>query len=125
MSGRPVQIGPTDRTIDRAAYFDLIGYKPHAGQWKYHNSKARFRCPCCGRRFGKSTMASRDLEPKLLQPKKRFWIVGPTYDLGEKEFRVIWDDMIVKLRLGRDKRVKKAYNRRSGDMYIEFPWQTR
>jgi hypothetical protein len=70
-------------------------------------------------------MAARDLEPKLFQQKKRFWIVGPTYDLGEKEFRVIWDDLIVGQKFGRDKRVKKSYNKRSGDMYIEFPWQTR
>lgn len=70
-------------------------------------------------------MAARDLEPQLLLPKKRFWVVGPTYDLGEKEFRVIWDDLIIGRELGRDKRVRKAYNKRSGEMYIEFPWQTR
>lgn len=70
-------------------------------------------------------MAARDLEPKLFAPNQRFWAVGPTYDLGEKEFRVVWDDLIVKRALGKDKRVKKAYNKRSGEMYIEFPWQTR
>jgi hypothetical protein len=70
-------------------------------------------------------MAARDLEPELFVPKQRFWIVGPTYDLGEKEFRVIWDDLIVKMGLGKDKRVKKAYNKRSGEMFIEMPWQTR
>src|SRR5690606_10440315 len=79
----------------------------------------------CGRRFGKSTMASRDLEPELFLPDRRFWIVGPNYDLGEKEFRVIWNDLIVGQALGRDKRVKKAYNKKQGDMYIEFPWRTR
>lgn len=113
--------------IDAAkrAWFKKIGYEPHPPQWLYHDSKARFRVPVCGRRFGKSSMAGRDLEPKLLKPKSRYWIVGPTYDLGEKEFRVVWDDLIIGLQLGRDKRVKKAYNKRVGDMYIEFPWQTR
>jgi hypothetical protein len=111
--------------IDKAKFFAEIGYVPTAGQWAYHNSLARFRCPVCGRRFGKSTMAARDLEPKLFQEKKRFWIVGPTYDLGEKEFRVVWDDLIVAKGFGRDKRIKKAYNKKSGDLYIEFPWQTR
>lgn len=33
--------------------------------------------------------------------------------------------MIVNLKLGRDRRVRKAYNKRSGEMYIEFPWGTR
>jgi hypothetical protein len=112
--------------ISKSAYFNRIGYEPHSeAQWKYHKSKARFRLPCCGRRFGKSTMAGKDLQPKLLRPKAMYWIVGPTYDLGEKEFRVVWDDMIIRMGLGRDKRVKKAYNKRSGEMYIEFPWQTR
>lgn len=106
-------------------FFATIGYQPHQEQMRFHRSKARFRIPVCGRRFGKSTMAARDLEPKLFLPKKRYWIVGPTYDLAEKEFRVIWDDLIVGRALGKDKRVKKAYSKRVGDMYIEFPWQTR
>lgn len=72
-----------------------------------------------------STMAGRDLEPKLFQPNKLFWIVGPTYDLGEKEFRVIWNDLIVGQQMGRDKRIKRAYNKKQGNMFIEFPWQTR
>lgn len=114
------------RVVDKKAYFEQIDYAPHSsGQWEYHLSPARFKVPCCGRRYGKSTMAGRDLEPELLVPNQRFWIVGPTYDLGEKEFRVIWDDMIIKLQLGKDKRLKKAYNKRSGEMFIEFPWQTR
>ena len=111
--------------IDKSAFFREIGYVPHAKQRLYHSSQARFRVPCCGRRFGKSTMAGRDLEPELFLPGHRFWIVGPTYDLGEKEFRVIWDDLIIRKALGKDKRVKKAYNKKQGDMYIEFPWQTR
>jgi hypothetical protein len=111
--------------IDKMALFAKVGYTPTAGQLAYHNSPARFRCPVCGRRFGKSTMAARDLEPKLFLPKKRYWIVGPTYDLGEKEFRIVWDDLIIGQKFGQDKRIKKAYNKKSGDMYIEFPWQTR
>lgn len=111
--------------VDKRAVFKKVGYEPHPLQWAFHDSEARFRVACCGRRFGKSTMAARDAEPFLFLPKKRFWIVGPTYDLGEKEFRVIWDDLIIGQKLGRDKRIKKAYNKRTGDMYIEFPWQTR
>src|SRR3954454_14300699 len=109
----------------KKAWFERIGYVSKPQQWGYHNSDARFRVPVCGRRFGKSTMAGRDLEPYLMTPDKRDWIVGATYDLAEKEFRVIWDDMIVKLGLGREKRLKRGYNKRSGEMYLEFPWQTR
>jgi hypothetical protein len=112
-------------TVDKKAYFQKIRYNPHPKQWLYHNSDARFRIACCGRRFGKSKMAARDLEPELFLPNRRYWIVGPTYDLAEKEFRYIWQDMIIGMQMGKDRRVKKAYNKRSGEMYLEFPWGTR
>jgi hypothetical protein len=112
--------------LTKAQYFRSIGYEPHPRQWLYHNSPARFRLANCGRRFGKSTMAGKDVQPEhLFKHKEIIWIIGPTYDLGEKEFRVVWDDLIVAKQLGRDKRVKKAYNKKQGHMYIEFPWQTR
>jgi hypothetical protein len=112
--------------LNKDLFFQKIGYTPHSeGQRQYHASKARFKAACCGRRYGKSTMAGRDTEPELFIPKKRFWICGPTYDLGEKEFRVMWDDLIIGQQFGREKRVKKAYNMRSGEMFIEFPWQSR
>lgn len=112
-------------TLNQAALFEQIGYRPHRCQQLYHSAPQRFRVACCGRRFGKSTMAARDRELNLFTPDQRGWIVGPTYDLGEKEFRVMWDDLIIGQKLGRDKRVKKAYNRRTGEMFMEFPWQSR
>jgi hypothetical protein len=115
----------TQRVIDRHGLWAKLGYEPHNEQRLFHNSKARFRVPVCGRRFGKSWMAGHDLEPKLFLPNKMYWIVGPTYDLAEKEFRVIWNDLIVKMQMGKDKRIKKAYNKKQGNMYIEMPWQTR
>ncbi len=106
-------------------WFDAIGYEPHAGQQEYHYNDARFKVAVCGRRFGKSTMSAKDIEPELFLPKRFYWIVGPSYDLGEKEFRIIWNDVMVKQGLIRDRRIKKAYNVKSGSMFIEFPWQTR
>lgn len=113
------------KVVDKDAYFERIGYRPHPKQWLYHRSPARFKIAVCGRRFGKSAMAARDLEPELMVPDRRYWIIGSTYQLAEKEFRYVWQDMIVKLKFGRDKRVKKAYNLRAGECYIEFPWRTR
>src|SRR6185503_13755940 len=112
------------QVVSKAAYFKLVGYAPHPKQWLFHKSRARFRAPCCGRRFGKSRMAGMDVQPKLLVPDRRAWIVGPTYDLSEKEFRVVWNSMIVRLKFGTDRRVKKAYNKKQGEMRIEFPWGT-
>jgi len=108
------------------AFWQKVDYRPHAMQRLYHESPARFRIPCCGRRFGKSTMAARDATPRhIMRPNKMIWIVGPTYDLAEKEFRVIWNDLIVNQGLGKDKRVRRAYSKRAGDMFIQFPWGTR
>jgi hypothetical protein len=113
------------RLLDEAAFFKKIKYEPHPKQALFHNSKARFRLPNCGRRFGKSHMAARDLEPRLFLPNKVYWIVAPSYDLGEKEFRVIWQDLIVGQRLGQEKAIKRAYLKKQGNMFIEFPWNTR
>ena len=113
------------QVISKQAFFNKLGYVPHAGQVEFHRSPARFRLANCGRRFGKSKMAATDLEPKLFLPNKLFWIVAPVYSLGEKEFRVIWQDLILNQKLGQDKRIKKAYSIKQGNMFIEFPWQTR
>lgn len=108
--------------VDKFRLFQMVGYKPHPVQQQFHESQARFRVACCGRRMGKSTMAARDREASLLLPNTRGWIVGPTYDLGEKEFRVMWNDLIIGQKLGLDKRVKKSYSVKQGNMSIEFPW---
>lgn len=112
-------------SIDKWRYFELIGYDPHPRQRLFHESIARFRVPICGRRFGKSVMAAREFEPALMMPNRRYWIVGPTYDLGEKEFRVIWNDMIIKMGLGKERQVKRSYSKKQGDLSIEFPWGTK
>jgi hypothetical protein len=115
----------TGKLVDRAKLYAQVGYTPHREQLLFHNSRSRFRVPVCGRRFGKSTMAGMEVAPKAFLKDQMIWIVGPTYDLAEKEFRVIWDALIVKMRMGQDKRIKKAYNKKQGNMFIQFPWGTR
>ena len=51
-TGRPKGGARTPDIEDRRRRIEL--YEPHAGQLKLHNSKARFRIACCGRRFGKT-----------------------------------------------------------------------
>jgi hypothetical protein len=109
----------------KLAWFRTIGYDPHSGQRLFHNSAARFRVAMCGRRYGKSLMAARDREPELLRPHSRGWIAGPQYSLGEKEFRVFWDDLIIGQQFGKDPRVLKAYSVKQGNMYIELPNRAR
>ncbi len=112
-------------SINKHKFFKELKYTPHGGQKKFHDSEARFRVACCGRRYGKSTMAARDVQPALFLHDKLYWIVGPTYDLGEKEFRIMYDDLVRHLGMGKDRRIRKGYNKRSGTLFLEFPWNTK
>lgn len=113
-----------NQTVDTETLYRKVGYHPHEKQQMFHDSEARFKVPSCGRRFGKSMMAAMELLPQMFIPDTRYWIVGPTYDLGEKEFRYLWDAIVIRLGLG-PKIKRKAYNLKTGDMYIEMPWKTR
>lgn len=113
------------QVVDKAKFFKMIDYQPHSRQVEFHRSNARFKVAACGRRAGKTFMTAKDIEPFLMVPDKRIWLVGPTYVLGEKEFRVIWHDIMIKLGFANAPEVKKAYNLKQGDMFIEFPWGTR
>lgn len=98
-----------------------------AHQREFHEQagKSRVRAVAGGRRLGKSEMVGHDRGPPMFEPKKLGWIIGPSYDLALKEFRVMWDDLIIQLKMGHDKRVKRKFNPEAGDMYIEMPWGAR
>lgn len=114
-----------DAKISKSILFDKIGYKPHSEeQWAAHNSQARFRIPTCGRRWGKSTFASRELLHAMFIPESHYWIVGPNYALAEKEFRIVYRDLMQKLGMEGLRGVKRSYNVKQGDMRIELPWNT-
>lgn len=55
-----------------------------------HQSEARFRVVDGGRRIGKSVLGGREVFAQAVIPDSYIWIVGPTMDLAEKEFRVAW-----------------------------------
>lgn len=59
-------------------------------QAEIHRSKARFRIVDGGRRIGKSVLGGREAYAQLIIPGSYVWVVGPTMDLAEKEFRVAW-----------------------------------
>ena len=56
---------------------------------------------------------------KSFIPDSYNWIVGPTYKLGEKEFRVTFNDY---QKLGLLKYCRKGYSVHQGTMYIKTPW---
>lgn len=106
--------------------FNTLGYEPHSqAQWECHTSDARFRIPCCGRRWGKTTFGGNELTAATLDmslPEAVYWIVGPNYVQGEKEFRILYLNLIRKLKMG--SRIKATYNPKQGDMRIQMPWGT-
>lgn len=109
--------------IDKFKWFDRIGYEPGPGQRRFHESDVRIKAACCPRRAGKSHSAARDVEPFILMPNTRGWIVGSSYELASKEFRYIWDDLVVNRRKhGLPDPISKKDDIRSGNMYIKFPW---
>jgi len=79
--------------IPMHSVFQLLNYKPHPGQREFHASSARFKVLIAGARFGKSLAAAREVLPFLFVPNSRGWIAAPSYRLGEKEFRYIFDDL--------------------------------
>jgi len=114
--------------VDREAVWAACGYHPHPGQQPVHASHARHKVLCCGRRWGKSLSAAMDIFPDLLMPNQEWWIVGPQYVLGEREFRQV-HNACKKMRIGDStlasmKGFREVYNLQSGDMRIHFPWNT-
>lgn len=61
-----------------------------------HRSDARFRVVDGGRRIGKSKMGGREIVAQATIPDSYIWIVGPTMDLAEKEFRVAWEQIVTR-----------------------------
>jgi len=70
--------------LNKAKYFQNVGYTPEQVQWAIHNSDYRFRVNIQGRRSGKSYSSAKEAEPAFLMPNSRGWIVAPTYDMGDK-----------------------------------------
>lgn len=120
------------KRIDVNKVFDRLEYEPHRPQRRLHKAmrKRRFCVVCAGRRTGKSTAGGHALVPhiyeayfnrdKLDKYEKRmeYWIVGPEYSDGEKEFRVLWADA---LRLGFPIDKPGSYNDvKSGNMSLSL-----
>lgn len=116
------QTAPRRRGLDVGSLYNKIGYSPHNGQLKFHRAQARFKVLDCGRRWGKSTSGPHEQLPKMLIKKPTLgWIVAPTYDLGEKEFRVFWAQLIDRMQVPID-RAKTFYSIRNKDFRITTAW---
>lgn len=118
----PPPIPKSERQLSVEDFYRNIDYRPHAGQRQGHAEQARFKVLDCGRRWGKSRWGPHEQIPKMLLRKPTMgWIVAPTYDLGEKEFRVFWEVLIDKMQVPTVKG-KTFMNIRTKDFRIETAW---
>ena len=97
---------------------------PHVGQEILHRSNARYRVSVWGRRAGKSFGGATDAMPNLLSKHSDGfpqigWIVAPNYELGEREFRVLWHHAVLKLGIPME---YKHYVKASGQMSFKTEW---
>lgn len=98
--------------MDRAreAIYKAIGYYgkvtdefgvKHSSPWEAqregHESPARFKALFAGSRYGKSRWGANDILPEVMKANTRGWIVGPTYEQPSKEFKYIYEALVVKL----------------------------
>ncbi len=100
-----------------------IGVESNEVQDRFIGSGARFKFFRAARRVGKSFTAAKDVFAEVLTAKTRGWIVGPSYDLAEREFRYVLDFLMrahKKVKL--PKPVKIRDNPKGGELYIETAW---
>ena len=97
-------------------WFRFTGYTPHRGQEKIHFPEryAPYRVYVCGRRFGKTLGAAKELEITLSLPETRSWIVAPNHSLTDLVFREVWKTCVHKNMLK-----IKAKSNRKGEKFIE------
>lgn len=113
------------KVLRKDRYFVSTGYIPHDAQWVVHKSKARFKGLSNGRRWGKTLLGGKECEAtawvrNFLNQPQRGWIIGPNYDDGEKEFRVVFDSLKA---LGVDTISSKFLkNEENGNMHIATNW---
>lgn len=115
------------RVFDKRIFYRKMGYSPHPGQKLFHLSRARFRVAPNGRRFGKTMMGAREIEPCGFVPSRHItggpqlgWIVGPQYSDTEKEFKIVYDDFR-KMRIDKEA-IKFQNNPDNGSFHIKTSW---
>ena len=106
--------------LDKWKLYEALGYTTyHSEVRRFHDSTARIKVCCAPRRTTKSYSAAYDLIPDFVATKDfRIWIVGPSYELAEKEFRYMHEALVIKLGL---KPTYARTNARSGKPILEFP----
>ncbi len=115
------------RALRKDLYYKHTGYEPHPGQATIHYTPARFRVLSNGRRWGKTILGAKEIEPCAFVPSRHItggpqigWIVGPQYGDAEKEYRIVYDQFR-KLGIEKDA-IKFVNNPDNGAMHMTTAW---
>jgi hypothetical protein len=123
-------LGVQSRTLSLPRYYKATGFTPHRGQRPILYDVHRHVVAACGRRFGKTVLGAKKIEPQAFVqarfnrlnglPGQQGWIVGPTYEDAEREFAIVYDSL---RQMGVDRSALRFVNSpESGDMTIRTPW---
>jgi hypothetical protein len=78
-------------TLNKDAFFEDLGYRPHPGQREVHACALPRRVVACGVRWGKTLSSAMEGLAAAMEPRTDSigWVVAPTYDLADRVFRQI------------------------------------
>ncbi len=94
---------------------------PWPAQVEFHDSNARFKSLFAGSRYGKSRSGANDVLPDIMKKGTRGWIVGPTYEQPSKEFRYVYENLVIRLGF-KPKREQNVQYSTPGPQILIFPW---
>jgi hypothetical protein len=76
-----------------------------------------------GRRIGKSVLGGREAFCQAVIPGSYIWIVGPTMDLAEKEFRIVWQKAVKEEYLEVDRKSERELFIKFTKVWISSFWR--
>jgi len=76
------------KVLSKPQLFAQLGYVPHEGQLRVHQSRAPRRVLAAGVRWGKTLCAAMEGLAAAMEPRERSmgWVAAPTYDLASRVF---------------------------------------
>lgn len=96
-------------------------YIPDQQQEEIHYSDWKRFVACLGRRRGKSYASAAEICYVLGEEDTRTWIVAPTYDLTDKVFSIVYEQVVTQELYGGDNSILRA-SKTKDNRYIETAW---
>lgn len=96
-------------------------YKPDELQSEIHFGNGRYHVACLGRRRGKTYCLGAEFIAGLSEKNFHSWAVAPTYELTDRVFSFVWEQVIINEIYGGNSAIRHASKTRD-NRYIETKW---